>query len=129
MNNDDAFVCEKIRQLRILHNCTQEELGKFLNLPKQAISRIEKGKRKVSYSELIKISEFLKEPIEAFAEKDIKYKLLLREYRAIAIPKFAIDFLEDYRIFVKDHRPTDMETIAKQIFIEMNAIYMIKIPT
>jgi transcriptional regulator with XRE-family HTH domain len=52
------FLGDRIRKLREINDCTQEELGNELNLPKQSISRIEKGNRKISVEELDKIADF-----------------------------------------------------------------------
>lgn len=118
MEKEDIFISEKIRQLRILHKKSQEELGDFLNLPKQTISRIEKGERKVSHTELLKIADFLDEPVEAFTEEDIKYKLILRKYYAIALPKFAIDFLDDYRFLVNDQSSQNSLGLIQHIAVK-----------
>ena len=58
MNN----IGERIKKLRDRNNCTQTELGKILNLPKQSISRIEKGRRSVSPEEIDKISKLFNIP-------------------------------------------------------------------
>ena len=52
------FLGERIRKLREIYDCTQDEIGKVLNLPKQSISRIEKGNRKISIEELDKIADY-----------------------------------------------------------------------
>ena len=58
MSKGYDFLGERIKKLREINDCTQTELGKLLNLPKQSISRIEKGKRKITTRELDKIAEF-----------------------------------------------------------------------
>ena len=40
----DKKVGKKVRDYRITHDISQEKLGKYLRLPKQAISRMENGK-------------------------------------------------------------------------------------
>ena len=57
-NSFNDLVGKRIREYRIKKDVSQGELGKYLNLPKQAISRIEKCKRKVTAQELDKISLF-----------------------------------------------------------------------
>ena len=49
----------KIKQARLTKNITQEVLGKIINVDKQTISKIEKGKRTISAEEYIKIRDFL----------------------------------------------------------------------
>lgn len=124
MDKKDILISEKIRQFRILKNKTQEELGTCLELPKQAISRIEKAQRKVSYSELSKIAKFLEEPIEVFIEEDIKNRLVKAGEDSIAlIPKFAFDFLTDFRKFLDDYSKEEARVFANEICNQVNKIY------
>ncbi|TET15423.1 MAG: XRE family transcriptional regulator [Actinobacteria bacterium] len=127
MENKDSFISEKIRQFRVLKNHSQDDLAKALGLTKQAISRIELGKRKVSYFELSKIAEFLEEPIEAFVEEDIKFKLIREKYDVTALPKFAHDFLKDYKEFVKKmYSEEDVKLIHDEINKKMTQIEFAK---
>ena len=124
MKDIDVPISEKIRQYRILKNRTQEELGDFLKLPKEAISRIEKAQRKVSYSELSKIAKFLEEPVEVFIEEDIKNRLVKAGTDSIAlIPKFAFDFLTDYRKFLDDYSKEEAKVFTDEICKKVNNIY------
>lgn len=68
--NREEFIGEKIRQARVIKNISQEELGKIINLPKQIISLIEKGKRKVTASELIDIADYFGKSIDFFYSKE-----------------------------------------------------------
>ena len=130
MLDEDIYVGDKIRQIRTIRHVSQEELGKVVKLNKQAVSRIEKGIRRVSYSELIKIAEFLKEPIETFTEREIKFKLIHQKNSVVAIPKFAIDFLNDYREFIKKEEltPDSVRLIYDEITITMNSIFIKRFP-
>ncbi len=56
--NEDILIGEKIRQIRVVRKVSQGELGEHLGLAKQTISKIEKGTRKVTVAELLKIGEF-----------------------------------------------------------------------
>ncbi len=97
MSKKYDFLGERIRKLRVLKKFSQEELGKELNLPKQSISRIEKGNRKVTKEELEKIADFLsvtpkylledgwienlyKKPYEPLNKWGIEIPLLFDEY-------------------------------------------------
>lgn len=124
MKDIDVSISEKIRQYRILKNRTQEELGDFLKLPKQAISRIEKGQRKVSYSELSKIAKFLEEPIEVLIEEDIKNRLVKAGADSIAlIPKFAFDFLTDYKKFIDGYSIEEAKVFTNEVCRQINNVY------
>lgn len=124
MNEKDILISTKIRNYRILKNKTQEELGKCLTLPKQAISRIEKAQRKVSYPELSKIAEFLEEPIEVFIEEDIKNRLVKAGKNSIAlIPKFAYDFLIDFKKFIDNYSKEEAKVFTDEICKHINNTY------
>jgi transcriptional regulator with XRE-family HTH domain len=53
---------DNIKRLRAYRKVTQTQLGNELSLPKQSISRIEKGKRTVSEEELDKMAIFFNFP-------------------------------------------------------------------
>lgn len=62
---------KKIRNYRITHDISQEEIVKYLELSKQAISRIENGKRRITPEYLI--SAFGIHPWNAHRSKKTKY--------------------------------------------------------
>lgn len=124
MKSSDELISEKIRQFRILKNRTQEELGNFIGLPKQAISRIEKGERKVTYIELSKIAEFLEEPIDALVIDDIKNKLVRIGDGVAAIPKFIFDSITDYKKFLRrGYSKEEAKVITDEIMIQFRTVY------
>jgi len=124
MDKKDILISEKIRQFRILKNKTQKDLGKCLNLPKQAISRIEKAQRKVSYAELSRIAEYLEEPIEVFIEEDIKNRLVKAGKDSISlIPKFAFDFLTDLKKFLYEYSKEEAKVFTNEISRQVNNLY------
>ncbi len=69
--NEDQIIGEKIRQIRVVKRISQDELGKHLGLAKQTISKIEKGNRKVTATELLKISEYFEKYINEFLKSKI----------------------------------------------------------
>jgi len=86
-----------IKKLRDIRNNTQEELGRVLNLPKQSISRIEKGKRTVSPDELKKIALFFRIHENFILNDgwiDQTYKNSIPDNKwNVAIPEFIENFL------------------------------------
>ncbi len=99
MSDDWSLVPKRIKDFRILYKRKQEELGEALNLPKQAISAIERGKRKVNVEELSKISKFFNEPFDAFFAKEFKFDYYPKNLYG-SFPKFIVDFLDDYKYFL-----------------------------
>ena len=130
MLEEDIEIGNKIRQHRIMKHHSQEELGNVINLNKQAVSRIENGIRRVSHSELVKIAEFLDEPIEVFTEREVKFKLIQLKKAYTAIPKFAVDFLNDYKLFLdqKEMTAEAAKAIGNEIKDRMSGIYIKRFP-
>jgi len=130
MLEEDIYLGDKIRQFRVIKHVSQEDLGKIINLNKQAVSRIEKGIRRVSHSELVKIAELLGEPIESFTEIELKFKLIQLKNAYSAIPKFSIDFLNDYKLFLdqKELTPEAVRAIYSEITARMHGIFIRRFP-
>ena len=126
MLEEDIEIGNKIRQYRVMKHHSQEELGNVINLNKHAVSRIVNGIRRVSHSELVKIAEFLEEPIEVFTEREVKFKLIQLDKAYTAIPKFAVDFLTDYKTFINQKNMTAEagKAIGNEIKDRMSGIYI-----
>ena len=124
MDSADKYIGDQIRRYRIADRVSQEALAKEVGLTKQIISRIEKGERKVAYKELEKIAEYLEQPIEVFTTIDLQFKLIPRKHHDIDLPKFAIDFFEDWEGFLKIFKNDDVaKIIEEEISHEMKSIY------
>ena len=129
MLDEDKKIGERIRQIRVIKHKTQEQLGKKLKLNKQAIYRIEKGTRRVSTGELAKIAECLKEPMESFTE-EMKFKLIHLPKSIVALPKFAIDFLDDYKKFIskEEMNHESVKLTYEEITERMHKMYFVRFP-
>lgn len=126
MEKQDEFIGSQIKKYRSLRFYSQNRLAEEVGLTKQIISRIEKAERKVSYNELAKIAVALDEPIETFTVIDLKNKLIKRKHRSIDIPKFAIDFLDDWETFLRSstHLNDDRNgLIMDEIYNEMKDVF------
>ncbi len=53
----DKNIGKRIKELREKFNITQEKLAKMIGLSRPSVSQIESGKREITSTELIKISE------------------------------------------------------------------------
>ena len=60
----------RIYQYRIKFGCTQQELAKRCGVPQSNLSNIEKGKRDLSLSTLLRIAKALKVPAEILIKED-----------------------------------------------------------
>ena len=60
----------KIKELRLKHNLTQEELGKILNVQKAAVSKYEKGIASPSNEVLKKLSAFFNVSIDYLLDNE-----------------------------------------------------------
>ena len=88
---------DRVKILREKNNRTQTQLGKVLNLPKQSISRIEKGRRKVSPKELDKISKYFDIP-SIFIQKE---GWIDNEHRN-RLPSFVGSFINGLEQFIEN---------------------------
>lgn len=124
MGAEDTYIGEKIRQLRVINRVSQDELGKELGTTKQVVSRIEKGIRKVQYSELLKIATFLDVSIESFTKIDVKYEMVHTKFRPVDIPRFSTEFLDDFELYLRSGVNDDIGMLVKdEIKLRMDDIY------
>ncbi len=98
MSNKYDNLGERIKKIRVLRKVSQADLGKELNLPKQSISRIEKGNRKITEEELEKIAVFFNvHPRyileEGWIEKLYKLPYELQNKWDINVPKAIDDYI------------------------------------
>ncbi|MDE3213876.1 MAG: DUF4065 domain-containing protein [Bacteroidota bacterium] len=78
---------ERISELRKLKGYSQEDLAKFLNIPRSSVAQIELGNRNVSVIELIKLSEILTFSIDKFLAKEFKGENETRSTDNMVTPK------------------------------------------
>jgi len=92
----DKYVAGMIKDARIKNRYSQEDIGKMLNLPKQSISRMEMGRRKISPKELAKIAKFLDLSIDKLLdETKFEYEIPAKSYGE-NLPDYAETFLRDF---------------------------------
>ena len=92
----DKAMGKKIRNYRIIHDFSQQELADYLKLTKQAISRIENGKRRITAQELEKTALFFDVPLALFLREDYKYTYPTESTYEVILPVFMSEFIEDY---------------------------------
>ncbi len=65
---------KRIVELRKIKGYSQEDLAKFLKIPRSSVAQLEMGKRNLSVMELIKLSKVLGFSLDKFLSKDYKAK-------------------------------------------------------
>lgn len=70
MEGDRRAMGERLRQSREYLGFTQEEVAKYLNISRSALSNIETGQRKVDALELKKLASLYKRPVTHFTGED-----------------------------------------------------------
>jgi len=96
LNEYDVKMGKKIRNYRITHDYSQQELADYLKLTKQAISRIENGKRRVTAQELEKTALFFDVPLALFLKEDYKYTNPSETTYDVVLPVFMAEFIDEY---------------------------------
>lgn len=124
MSKGYDFLGDKIKRLRNLKGYSQKELGDILGLPKQSVSMIEKGGRRLSSEELEKACRFMGIPVD-FLLKDGWLEQFGKDYNyepknkwGIMIPPFIDDIiegLEDYFDNLVDTRNSTVRLNTKYI--------------
>ena len=117
----DKYVAGMIKDARIKNRYSQEDIGKMLNLPKQSISRMEMGRRKISPKELAKIAKFLDLSIDKLLdETKFEYEIPAKSY-GVNLPDYAETFLRDFEL---DSDPSSCKGLdeLKHIFKEVNRV-------
>lgn len=66
MNNQ--ALATRIKDVRVSHGKTQEEFANVLSISRQAYSRIEQGKRNITFIEINKLAEYIGEHYSVFTE-------------------------------------------------------------
>lgn len=92
----DVKMGKKIRDYRIILDYSQQELADRLKLTKQAISRIENGKRRITAQELEMIASFFDVPVAFFLTDDYKYTNLFDTNYDVILPVFMASFIDHY---------------------------------
>jgi len=101
MDREHIVAPERIKRIRKVYHYSQSKLGKLLNMPKQSISRIEKGKRTVSEEEIKIIANHFDVPVHAFYEDCwdwASFQFIARDPESAPFkfePTFIDTFLED----------------------------------
>jgi transcriptional regulator with XRE-family HTH domain len=92
----DKNMGKKIRNYRITHDYSQQALADYLKLTKQAISRIENGKRRITAEEIEKAALFFDVPSALFLRDEYKYTYPTDTIYDVILPVFMADFINDY---------------------------------
>ena len=88
MSVNSYTIGERIREIRIENDLSQERFAKTFNMSQQNLSRYERGEIQIPYSDLVNIAEFFSLPIDYFlrvenSEYTKEERLLIYYYRLI----------------------------------------------
>ena len=88
MSVNSYMIGERIREVRVENDLSQERFAKAFNMSQQNLSRYERGEIQVPYSDLVNIAEYFKLPIDYFlclehSEYTKDERLLVYYYRLI----------------------------------------------
>ena len=118
---------KRILELRKLKGLSQEDLAKFLEIPRSSVAQIESGNRNISVIELIKLSEVLGFSLDKFLAKEYKVveKVEIVEEAApvrqdirISVPKFKTDKFKNVLLYILERcagKPNVGETLFNKL--------------
>ncbi len=118
---------KRILELRRLKGLSQEDLARFLKIPRSSVAQIELGNRNVSVIELIKLSEALGFSLDKFLAKE--YKVVekidivaeaapVRKDVRISVPRFKADKLRNVLLYILERcagKPNVGETVLYKL--------------
>ena len=84
MEGDRRAMGERLRQAREYLGFSQEEVAKYLNISRSALSNIETGQRKVDALELKKLASLYKRPATQFTGEDAEDQVVGEEVAHLA---------------------------------------------
>ena len=87
---------KRIKNLRMAHDLSQEELAKMVGVTKQAISQYERGVRKPEYDVLEALADFFNVDYDYLLGKTDKTTVLPESY-PLKLSTKEIQFIEAYR--------------------------------
>lgn len=102
----------RIAEARRAAHMTQEKLAEKLGIDRSAMTKIEKGSRRVDSLELLAISEATGSPVESLLEQEQPLALILRSQEEASSPqvreqlKWVREFISNYT-FLKEITPNE----------------------
>ena len=118
---------KRIVELRKLKGFSQEDLAKFLNIPRSSFAQIELGKRNISILEVKKLSEVLGFSIDKFlsTEYNVEEKIQMvkepaqkKEDMRISVPKFNVEKFKNILLYFLERcagKPNVGETVLYKL--------------
>ena len=117
----------RIMELRKSKEMSQEDLAKFLHIPRSSVAQIELGNRNISIMELIKLSDILHFSLDTFLSKDYKRidKIEIKKKAAkvinemrISVPKLNVDQFKNVLLYILElcgGKPNVGETVLYKL--------------
>lgn len=122
-----GLIGKRILELRKRKGLSQEDLAKFLEIPRSSVAQIELGKRNVSINELIQLSELLSFSLDQFLAKDFRaveklqtaaQKTPVSTEERIAIPEFNAPRFQNVLLYLLERcagKPNVGETVLYKL--------------
>ncbi|MEA1876201.1 MAG: DUF4065 domain-containing protein [Bacteroidota bacterium] len=118
---------KRIVELRKLKGYSQEDLAKFLNIPRSSVAQMELGNRNVSVIEIIKLSEALGFSLDQFLAKEYKAikegevltdTVKTKQDMRISVPKLRMDKFKNILLYILERcggKPNIGETVLYKL--------------
>ena len=129
MNTSLSFkqIGKRIMELRKFKGLSQEDIAKFLKIPRSSVAQIELGNRNVSVIELIKLSEVLGFSLNKFLSKDYKVMegveaendtVMIRQDMRTSVPKLNMKKFKNILLYILEQcggKPNVGETVLYKL--------------
>jgi len=124
---DKIKVGERIKQLRERSAITQQKLGDFLEISRSAVVQLERGERKVSGDELVKLSQVFNMSVERFLDFQKDVEVILNDTKTrkqehsqirISVPQGRIEKFKEALLYILNKvgsKPNIGETVIYKL--------------
>jgi transcriptional regulator with XRE-family HTH domain len=119
---------QRIVELRKLKGYSQEDLAKYLDIPRSSVAQMELGNRNVSVIELIRLSEVLGFSLDKFLSKEFKSEkdsdltkdttIPLKQDVRVSVPRLAVDKFKNILLYILERcsgKPNVGETVLYKL--------------
>ncbi len=134
-NNLDNLLSRRIRSIREQLGYSQERLAELLNVSRVTVSQIEAGRRKLSASDLKKLSDIFQMPADYLLNPEKEPKVIIQEVREaeapiqpmrISVPQEKLDKFKEVLLYILNKvgaKPNVGQTVLYKLLYFMDFDY------
>ena len=131
----DSLLSKRIRSIREQLGYSQERLAELLGIPRVTVSQMEAGKRKLSASDLKRLSDILETPADYLLNPDKEPEVVIQEVREneepvqsmrVSVPQEKVDKFKEVLLYILNRvgaKPNVGRTVIYKLLYFMDFDY------